>query len=100
GLRLVFAAPDGAVWVDGDETRLSQVLDNVIHNAVKFTPNGGTVTVTAAADGSSAVVRIRDTGLGIEPHMLSRLFEVFSQADRSLDRSRGGLGLGLALAKG
>jgi len=100
GLRLVFAAPDGPVWVDGDETRLSQVLDNVIHNAVKFTPKGGTVTVTAAADGPSAVVRIRDTGLGIEPHMLSRLFKVFSQADRSLDRSRGGLGFGLALAKG
>jgi PAS domain S-box-containing protein len=100
GLQLVFAAPNGPVWVDGDETRLSQVLDNLIHNAVKFTPKGGSVTVTATAEGQSAVVRVRDTGLGIDPNVLPRLFEVFTQADRSLDRSRGGLGLGLALARG
>jgi PAS domain S-box-containing protein len=100
GLRLIFAAPSGAVWVDGDVTRLSQVLDNLIHNAIKFTPRGGTVTVTVTADGDAAVVSVRDTGTGIDQSLLPHLFEEFSQADRSLDRSRGGLGLGLALVKG
>jgi PAS domain S-box-containing protein len=100
GLRLVFAAPTGAVWVDGDATRLSQVLDNLIHNAIKFTPKEGTITVTVTADGDAAVVRVRDTGTGIEPGLLPHLFQELTQADRSLDRSRGGLGLGLALVRG
>ena len=100
GVNLIFAAPNGAVWVDGDATRLSQVLDNLIQNAIKFTPKDGTVTVTAAAEGDAAVVCVRDTGTGIDPEILPHLFEVFTQADRSLDRSRGGLGLGLALVKG
>jgi PAS domain S-box-containing protein len=100
GIRLVFAAPVGPVWVDGDTTRLSQVLDNLIHNAIKFTPRDGTVTVTVTADGPSAVTSVRDNGTGIEKGVLPQLFEVFSQADRSLDRSPGGLGLGLALVKG
>jgi CheY-like chemotaxis protein len=100
GIRLVFAAPVGPVWVDGDSTRLSQVLDNLIHNAIKFTPRDGTVTVTVTADGQSAVTSVRDNGTGIEKAVLPQLFEIFSQADRSLDRSPGGLGLGLALVKG
>jgi PAS domain S-box-containing protein len=100
GLWLVFAAPGGPVWVDGDITRISQVLDNLIHNAIKFTPKGGTVSVTVTAEGDMAVARVRDTGIGIDAGMLPYLFEVFSQADRSLARSKGGLGLGLALAKG
>jgi signal transduction histidine kinase/DNA-binding response OmpR family regulator len=99
-VSLVFAAPTGPVWVNGDVTRLSQALDNLIHNAVKFTPAGGSVTVTVAAEGDAAVVRVRDTGLGIDSTTLPHLFEVFTQADRSLDRSRGGLGLGLPLVKG
>jgi CheY-like chemotaxis protein/two-component sensor histidine kinase len=100
GLRLSFDAPGGPVWVDGDATRLSQVLDNLIHNALKFTPKGGTVSVSAAAEGEAAVVRVRDTGTGIDPAILPHLFEVFTQADQALDRGRGGLGLGLALARG
>lgn len=100
GIRLVFAAPSGPVWVDADPTRLSQVLDNLIHNAIKFTPRDGMITVTSSADGQTAAVSVRDNGTGIEKAMLPHLFEVFSQADRSLDRSPGGLGLGLALVKG
>ncbi len=100
GLQLIFAAPSGPVWVDGDATRLSQVLDNLIQNAIKFTAKGGTIAVTAAAEGDAAQVSVRDTGMGIDREMLPHLFEIFTQADRSLDRSRGGLGLGLALVKG
>ena len=100
GLKLLYSAPHGPVWVDGDVTRLSQVLDNLIHNAIKFTPKGGTVTVTVEPDKDMAVVRVRDTGMGIDRAMLPHLFEVFAQADRSLARSKGGLGLGLALVKG
>jgi PAS domain S-box-containing protein len=100
GLRLSFDATGGPVWVDGDATRLSQVLDNLIQNAVKFTPKGGSVAVSVAAESDAAVVRVRDTGTGIDPAIRPHLFEVFTQADRSLDRARGGLGLGLALAKG
>ena len=100
GVTLTFSAPTGPVWVDGDVTRLSQVLDNLIHNAIKFTPDGGTVTVTVTAEGDRAVAAVRDTGTGIDRAMLPHLFEVFTQADRSLARSKGGLGLGLALVKG
>jgi CheY-like chemotaxis protein/anti-sigma regulatory factor (Ser/Thr protein kinase) len=102
GLTLSMALPAEAIWVDGDRTRLCQVLGNLLNNAMKFTEPGGTVTVAVAlqAEGSGVAVRVRDTGIGIDPEILPRLFESFIQGDRSLDRSRGGLGLGLALVKG
>lgn len=100
GVALSVDHPHTPVWIDGDPARLSQVFENLIHNAIKFTPNGGAVGVSLAAAGGAAVVRVRDTGVGLAPEMIPRLFEVFSQADRSLDRARGGLGLGLALVKG
>lgn len=91
---------DGPVWVDGDATRLTQVVENLLTNAAKFTPDGGKITVRLAREGNLAALTVEDTGIGIEPELLSRLFEPFSQGDRSLDRSSGGLGLGLALVKG
>jgi PAS domain S-box-containing protein len=93
---------ESPVWIRGDATRLAQIIGNLLHNALKFTLSGGRVTVTASADEASpsAVLTVRDTGMGIDADMLPRLFETFSQADRSLDRTRGGLGLGLALVKG
>ncbi|AUX41322.1 uncharacterized protein SOCE26_027320 [Sorangium cellulosum] len=100
GLRLDLELPSEPLWVSGDPTRLSQVISNVLHNAGKFTDPGGRVAVALSAPAGSAVVRIRDTGIGLEPGTLSRMFDPFSQAERSLDRSRGGLGLGLALVKG
>jgi CheY-like chemotaxis protein len=84
----------------GDPTRLDQVLDNLLENAIKFTPRGGTITVRVEPDGNSAVVRVRDTGMGIEEEMLPHLFNTFTQGEQPLARSRGGLGLGLAVAKG
>ncbi|KYF93689.1 hypothetical protein BE20_08740 [Sorangium cellulosum] len=101
GLALALEIPAEPLWVHGDRTRLSQAIGNVLHNASKFTPAGGRVTVAlSAAPESSAAIRVRDTGIGMEAAMLARAFEPFSQADCSLDRSRGGLGLGLALVKG
>ena len=99
-LTLDVRLPDGPVWVAGDATRLSQVIGNLLTNATKFTDPGGRVTLSLEVDGRRAVVRVADTGIGIEAAMLARLFDPFAQADRSLDRCRGGLGLGLALVKG
>jgi signal transduction histidine kinase/DNA-binding response OmpR family regulator len=102
GLKLHLQIPDRPLYTEGDPTRLAQVVGNVLHNANKFTDPGGRVTVTVAteAEERSVVIGIRDSGIGMEPTMLARVFETFSQADGSLDRSRGGLGLGLALVKG
>ncbi|MCC6558275.1 MAG: PAS domain-containing protein, partial [Polyangiaceae bacterium] len=102
GVELEMPAAPEEVWVDGDGTRLSQVIGNLLQNAVKFTPRGGATTVLLEkdADRDRAAVRVRDTGHGIAPEILPRLFEPFTQADRTLERSRGGLGLGLALVKG
>jgi PAS domain S-box-containing protein len=102
GLEVVAAVPDGPVAAEADEARLTQVLTNLLDNAVKFTEAGGRVEVGLAADvaAGQAVLRVADTGVGIEPGLLTTLFEPFRQADRSLDRSKGGLGLGLALVKG
>jgi PAS domain S-box-containing protein len=102
GVTMEVDVPEPPVWAEGDPTRLTQVTSNLLDNAGKFTPRGGTVSVRLSADPGSgqAVLTVRDTGAGIEPDMLPRLFEAFVQADRSLDRSRGGLGLGLALVRG
>ncbi len=102
GLSLEVDVPPDPIWVDGDPTRLTQVLNNLLNNARKFTDHGGhaTVGLAADADGQGATLRVRDTGIGIEPQMLSSIFDVFFQADRSLERIRGGLGLGLSLVKG
>ena len=101
-VRLTLNLPDQPVWVTVDATRLTQVVNNLLTNAAKFTNPGNDVTVILTCDkvDEKAVLVVRDTGIGIEPNMLARLFDAFAQADRSLDRSRGGLGLGLALVKG
>jgi two-component system CheB/CheR fusion protein len=97
----MLAAPE-QVWVDGDRTRLSQVIGNLLQNAVKFTPRDGKTTVSVEADSARgrAFLRVEDSGKGIAPEMLPHLFEPFTQADTSLDRGKGGLGLGLSLVKG
>jgi PAS domain S-box-containing protein len=102
GLALTVAAPDTPVWVSGDGTRLAQVVGNLLDNAAKFTDRGGRVRVAVEADRPArrAEVHVTDTGQGIAPDLLGRLFEPFSQGDRSLNRAPGGLGLGLALVRG
>ncbi len=98
-VRLQGEQPCEPVWVDGDATRLGQALGNVLHNSAKFTNEGGAVSVLLRQEGRTAILRVRDTGIGIATDMLGRVFDPFTQADRTLDRSTGGLGLGLALVK-
>ncbi len=100
GLELALELPAGPVLVSGDATRLGQVLGNLLQNAAKFTPRGGAVTVSVRASADATELRVRDTGVGIAPDQLERIFEPFVQAERSLARTDGGLGLGLALVKG
>jgi signal transduction histidine kinase len=102
GLKLENCDASEPVWVMGDPTRLTQSVGNLLHNAHKFTKAGGTIRVELVADkmAGKITVTVRDTGIGIEPKMLSCIFDVFRQAEQGLDRSRGGLGLGLALVKG
>ena len=85
------------VWVDADATRIEQVVTNLVENAVKFTPVGGTIAVSVRREGPSAVIEVRDTGRGITAAVLPHVFELFAQADTSPDRVPGGLGLGLTL---
>jgi len=101
-LRLVFEPAEEPLFVHVDRNRVAQIVGNLLQNAAKFTPKGGTVRVRLAPspDGRQASLRITDTGLGMTPQMLTRLFQPFAQADTSLDRNKGGLGLGLALVKG
>jgi signal transduction histidine kinase/ActR/RegA family two-component response regulator len=100
GLSLEVVLPLEPVPVDGDPVRLEQIAGNLLGNAVKYTPAGGTVTIAAERAGGTAVLRVIDTGVGIAPELLDRIFEPFTQATTTLDRSQGGLGLGLALVRG
>ncbi|MDC0667265.1 hybrid sensor histidine kinase/response regulator [Nannocystis radixulma] len=100
GVALALAPADRPLWVDGDPTRLSQIVGNLLQNAAKFTSRGGKAEVAVEAQTSGVLVHVRDNGMGIEADILPRLFDPFTQADTTLDRSRGGLGLGLALVKG
>jgi signal transduction histidine kinase/ActR/RegA family two-component response regulator len=89
----------GAVHVDADAARLEQVVNNLLDNALKYTPPGGRIIVTTERIDASAVLRVRDTGQGIRTDLLGRVFDLFVQEPQSFERSRGGLGLGLALVK-
>jgi signal transduction histidine kinase len=100
GQILSLELPEQPVWVEGDPIRLAQVLVNLLNNASKFGDPGGQVRVRLGANGDEVTVSVQDTGIGIDPEMLPRLFDSFTQVERSLDRTRGGLGLGLALVKG
>ena len=85
--------------VEGDPVRLEQVVCNLIQNAIKYTPRGGSLAVSVAPEGGRGVVRVKDTGVGLSPEMLTRIFEPFTQVESSRQRSEGGLGLGLPLVK-
>jgi signal transduction histidine kinase len=102
GVRLDLEAAPAPVWVHADWTRLAQTLGNLVQNAVKFTPRDGRVIVSVSADllREQALIRVADTGVGMKPETLAGLFEPFMQAEVTLERSKGGLGLGLALVKG
>jgi len=100
GIALRLRLPRQAVWVDVDATRVAQALGNLLGNAANFTARGGRVDVAVGSSDGWGTVAVRDTGIGISPDVLGRLFEPFSQAPQEIDRSHGGLGLGLATVKG
>jgi CheY-like chemotaxis protein len=99
GITLTRTVPADLPPIDGDLRRLEQVLGNLLSNAVKFTPEGGHVEVTCAADAVSVVVEVRDSGIGIAPELLPHIFDRFRQGDSRTTRRHGGLGLGLAVAR-
>jgi two-component system CheB/CheR fusion protein len=91
--------PDTPVWVDGDAIRLAQIVGNLITNAAKYTDDNGKIAVRLVVADTTAILTVSDNGLGIAPGMLSRIFELFVQDARAVDRSQGGLGIGLALVQ-
>ncbi|MEO8734115.1 MAG: PAS domain-containing protein, partial [Flavobacteriales bacterium] len=99
GHHLETALPDTAITVEGDLVRLTQVVANLLHNAVKYTPDGGKIRLELAEHDGMAVLCIIDNGMGIPSSMLHRIFYMFTQVDRSLERSKGGLGIGLNIVK-
>ena len=99
GHELTVTLPDEPVYVDADKTRLAQALCNLLTNAAKYSERGGHIRLTAGWQDGEAVLSVKDTGVGIPPHMLPRVFEMFTQVDRSLEKAKGGLGIGLAIVK-
>jgi CheY-like chemotaxis protein len=97
--ELTVTMPDEPMQVSADPTRLAQVIGNLLNNACKFTDRGGHVWLTVEREGREAVVRVRDNGIGIAQEHLPGLWDMFAQVDTSLERSRGGLGIGLTLVK-
>lgn len=91
--------PDEPLRLRADPTRVEQILTNLLNNAAKYTDPGGTLTLTAAARGAEVEIQVRDTGIGIPRPLIGRIFDLFAQSERSLDRAEGGLGIGLSLVK-
>jgi CheY-like chemotaxis protein/two-component sensor histidine kinase len=101
GHELLVSVPDRAIELDADPLRLSQAFSNVLNNAAKYTARGGRIWLSAErGEAGVAVVRVRDTGIGIDPEDLDKIFDIFSQATPVLDRAQGGLGVGLSLVRG
>jgi len=98
-IDLTISLEETSLMIEGDPIRLEQIVNNLLTNALKYTPSGGHVAVTLAANGPDAEIRVKDTGVGIDPDVLSRVFDLFTQAERTLDRAQGGLGIGLTLVR-
>jgi two-component system CheB/CheR fusion protein len=99
GIRFTTDLGADPVYVEGDAARLQQIQVNLLSNAAKYTPEGGLVVLSVGREDGSAVLRVRDDGVGIPPHMLDSVFELFVQSTRTLDRAAGGLGVGLTLVR-
>jgi signal transduction histidine kinase/CheY-like chemotaxis protein len=97
--QLRTSLPAEPIFLWGDLTRLAQIISNLLTNAAKYTPEGGCIDLSATRNGDQLIIEVSDTGLGIQPEMLDQVFELFTQVNRSLDRSDGGLGIGLTLVK-
>jgi signal transduction histidine kinase len=91
--------PTEGLVIDGDDLRLTQVVTNLLTNALRYTPPGGAIEVSAAREGDEAVLRVRDNGVGIDANLLPHVFDMFIQGAQGPDRAEGGLGLGLSLVR-
>jgi signal transduction histidine kinase/CheY-like chemotaxis protein len=98
-LTLALADAPAELWVAADPVRVEQIINNLLNNAVKYTDSGGKIEVRLSAEGGDAVLRVRDTGVGLTEDMVERVFELFTQVESSLDRAHGGMGIGLTLVK-
>ena len=96
---LTVSLPPDPIWLHADAARMEQVVVNLLNNAAKYTDEGGRIWLTVERDGDLMDLRVRDTGIGIAAELLPRIFDLFTQAERSLDRSQGGLGIGLCLVQ-
>jgi two-component system CheB/CheR fusion protein len=99
GIRFTVAIDPAPLYIDADAPRVEQIHANLLSNAAKYTPRGGAVDLEVRREGETAMIRVRDTGVGIPPHMLESVFDLFVQSTRTLDRAGGGLGLGLTLVR-
>ena len=97
--ELFVMLPAEPIWLQGDAARLEQSVVNLLNNAAKYTDEGGQIWLSVEPEGAEIVLRVRDNGVGIAPELLPRIFDLFTQADRTLDRSQGGLGIGLSLVQ-
>jgi len=97
--ELSVSLPPEPIWLHADSTRLEQVVVNLLNNVAKSTEEGGQIWLTARQAGDEMILSVRDSGVGIAPEVLPSVFDLFTQADRSLERSQGGLGIGLALVQ-
>ena len=97
--ELTISLPEKPVWLEADPVRLAQVLTNLLNNAAKYNDKAGHILLRAERVGDEVVIRVRDDGVGIEPNLLPHVFDLFTQADRSVARSHGGLGIGLTLVR-
>ena len=100
GHELAVVVPIAPIFVDGDATRLAQIVSNLLNNSAKYTPRGGHVRLTVERKDGTAVVSVKDDGVGIPPAMIGRVFDMFTQVDRTLEKTTGGLGIGLSLVEG
>jgi PAS domain S-box-containing protein len=99
GQALEVDVPEDAGWVDGDPARLAQAVGNLLDNAIKYTDDGGRIWLRARVEADEVVIVVEDSGVGVDPELLPHVFDLFIQADRSLERKQGGLGLGLTLVR-
>ena len=99
GHELTVSVEGGPLPLECDPTRLEQILANLLNNAAKYTDEGGRIWLSAGTEGGEVVIRVRDNGVGIAPEMQPKLFDLFAQVDTSVDRSHGGLGIGLAIVR-
>jgi PAS domain S-box-containing protein len=100
GVALRFQEDAAPIWIDADPARIAQAIGNLLQNAAKFTPRGGTASLSTSAGEGRAEVRVRDDGAGMDPEQVGRMFDAFAQAERLPGAARGGLGLGLSIVKG